>query len=81
MSAMNMLSQILSLIGGLAVVVALGYLGWLTLKHGWGWVLAQYHKRVASAKSKASADIMAVIEPRLKQIEADISAVKAKVGL
>lgn len=32
-------------ISALLLGIAIGAIGALTIEHGWGWVLAQYHQR------------------------------------
>lgn len=47
------------------VLVGAGAVGTLTLEHGWGWVLAQYHARAAKAKAQAT-DLYAEINGQVK---------------
>jgi len=79
---LKLLVDILPLVGGLTLAAGGVYLGYLTLTHGWGWVLAR--KRALSAalearaKAKAAA-LMAPFEARFRAIEGPLNLLKADV--
>jgi hypothetical protein len=66
-------------------LVAGGALGWIVLSHGWGWVLAKVEGFIANEKATVVANIalatQADLITRISTAEANIVALKAKVGL
>jgi hypothetical protein len=64
-----------------AACVGLVWLGVLTIKHGWGWVLAKYHARVAKAEAAFQAEVSKALPAVLAPINADIALIKQKLGI
>lgn len=64
-----------------AACVGLAWLGMLVTKHGWASVKTRFAARAAAAEAALKADAEKVLGPRLTAIEADIAALKAKVGI
>jgi len=78
---------IFATVGFLAVLALVGYVIYLGTKHGWAWVAAQWKAR----KQKIAIDAAAVfagnvagaapMASQIAAIQADVAAIKAKVGL
>lgn len=82
------MTEIFAVIGFLAVASLVVYVGYLTLQHGWGWVLAQWKARKQKLETDAAAQfavqwasLTAPMASTIAVIQADIAALKGKVGL
>lgn len=67
---------------GTLLGVVIGALAALTIEHGWGWVLAQYHARKARAESQAKSlydEVSGAVRAAIAPLRADLDALKADV--
>src|ERR1035437_7411099 len=82
------MTEIFAIIGFLAAASLVAYVGYLTLSHGWGWVLAQWNARKQRIETDAAAvfsaqwaGLTAPLTSTIAVIEADVAALKTRVGL
>jgi hypothetical protein len=74
------MNTILTMAAGAALVGG-GWLGWLTLKHGWGWVLAWLHGRAFKAQAKLIAAVGTALPGVLGPFEQRLLALEQQLGL
>ena len=78
-----MFAKLLELLINDGVFIGIGAIVALTIEHGWGWVLAQYHARTAAAEAQAKTifdEITGQVQAAVKPIAADVEAIKAAVA-
>lgn len=65
---------------GLVIAILL-WVGWATLKYGWGWVLTKYHAATAKLEAETQSIFQGKVLTAAQPLADRVTAIEARLGI